>query len=456
MLDIRFIREHAKEVEKKAAQKGYAVDIAGVLKLDDSRRELQTKADDIRQKRNSLAEAVKKGKPTAEQINEGKRLKTELAEVEDHLRIIDEEFMVALKKVPNMPLPHVPVGDSEDDNVVEKTVGDPRTFDFEPRNHAQIEEQRGWLDKERAAKIAGSRFAYLKGDLVRLQFALTQWVMDVLTSEKTLQKIIDDAGLKVSAKPFVPVIPPAVVKTEPYEATARLNREEVTYKIEQDDLWLNASAEHSLAPMYWDEIIPESELPIRYLGYSTSFRREAGTYGKDMEGTFRLHQFDKLEMESFTTPEDGLEEHKLMVAIQEHLMQQLRIPYQLLQKCTFDIGGPNAAGVDINAWLPGQNRYRETHTADYMTDYQARRLQTRFRRSELREWTSAEQVDHGIPQNPTKAGSKQRVELVHTNDATAFAMSRAPIAIIENYQNEDGTVTVPEVLRPYLGGRDVL
>ncbi len=432
MLDIRFIREHAADVEKKAKQKGYDVDIAALLKLDNSRRELQTKADELRQKRNAVAEDVKKGKPTPEHIKEGIQLKTQLAEVEDHVRVADEEYLVALKKVPNMPLDYVPVGDSEEANVVTKTVGEPRTFDFEPRNHAEIEERRGWLDKQRAAKIAGSRFAYVKGDLVRLQFALTQWVMDILTSEKTLQKIIDDAGLHVSAKPFVPVIPPAVIKTEPYEATARLNREEVTYKIEQDDLWLNASAEHSLAPMYWNEIVPESDLPIRYLGYSTSFRREAGTYGKDMEGTFRLHQFDKLEMESFSTPETGREEHKLMVAIQEHLMQQLRVPYQVIQKCTFDIGGPNAAGVDINAWLPGQNKYRETHTADYMTDYQTRRLQSRVRR----------------------AGGK--VELMHTNDATAFAMSRAPIAIIENYQNQDGTVTVPEVLRPYLGGRDEL
>lgn len=432
MLDIQYIRENPQLVQEKATQKGYSVDISSLLKLDDDRRELMAKADELRQRRNELAHVTKGGRPTSEQIEQGKDLKTKLAELEDRLRVTEEEFFVALKKVPNMPLGYVPVGNSEEDNVVEKTVGKPTKFNFAPKNHAQIEEMRGWLDKERAAKIAGSRFAYLKGDLVRLQFALLQWGMDTLTDEKTLQKIIDDARLQVSAKPFTPVIPPAMVRTEPYAATARLNREEVTYKIEQDDLWLNASAEHSLAPMYWNEILPESELPIRYIGYSTSFRREAGTYGKDMEGTFRLHQFDKLEMESFTTPETGLEEHKLMVAIQEYFMQQLNIPYQLLQKCTFDIGGPNAAGVDINAWLPGQNKYRETHTADYMTDYQARRLQTRVRRAD---------------------GS---VELVHTNDATAFAMSRAPIAIIENYQNEDGTVTVPDVLRPYLGGRGVL
>ena len=432
MLDIKYIRENPELVEEKARQKGYSVDVSSLLKLDDDRRELQTKTEEIRAQRNALADEVKKGKPTPEQIEQGKELKTKLSELEDRLRVVDDEFMLALKKVPNMPLDYVPVGASEDENVVARTFGEPTKFSFEPKNHAEIEERRGWLDKERAAKIAGSRFAYLKGDLVRLQFALTQWVMDTLTSEETLEKIIDDAGLKVSAKPFVPVIPPAVVKTEPYEATARLNREEVTYKLDQDDLWLNASAEHSLAPMYWKEVVPEAELPIRYLGYSTSFRREAGTYGKDMEGTFRLHQFDKLEMESFTVAEQGLEEHKLMVAIQEYLMQQLNIPYQLLQKCTFDIGGPNAAGMDINAWLPGQNKYRETHTADYMTDYQARRLQSRVRRTD------------------------GTIELMHTNDATAFAMSRAPIAIIENYQNEDGTVTVPEALRPYLGGRELL
>lgn len=432
MLDIKYIRENPETVQEKARQKGYSVDVSSLLKLDDDRRELQTKTEEIRAKRNALADEVKKGKPAPEQIEQGKELKTELAELEDRLRVIDDEFMLALKKVPNMPLDFVPVGASEDENVVERTFGEPTKFSFEPKNHAEIEEHRGWLDKERAAKIAGSRFAYVKGDLVRLQFALTQWVMDTLTSEEALQKIIDDAGLKVSAKPFVPVIPPAVVKTEPYEATARLNREEVTYKIEQDDLWLNASAEHSLAPMYWKEVLPEVELPIRYLGYSTSFRREAGTYGKDMEGTFRLHQFDKLELESFTVGEQGLEEHKLMVAIQEYMMQQLNLPYQLLQKCTFDIGGPNAAGVDINAWLPGQNKYRETHTADYMTDYQARRLQSRVRRAD------------------------GRIEFMHTNDATAFSMSRAPIAIVENYQNENGTVTVPEVLRPYMGGREIL
>jgi seryl-tRNA synthetase len=223
-----------------------------------------------------------------------------------------------------------------------------------------------------------------------------------------------------------------MLRTEPYRASARLNAEEVTYKIEQDDLWLNASAEHTLCTMYWDEILPEDSLPIRYIGYSTSFRREAGTYGKDTEGIIRMHQFDKLEMEVFSTGATGLDEHKLLVAVQEYLVQQLGLPYQYLQKCTADIGKPNARGIDIEVWFPGQAKYRETHTADYMTDYQARDLKIRTR---------------------SKDGA---VELVHTNDATAFALGRIMAAIVENYQQADGSVVVPEVLRPYMGGRETL
>lgn len=431
MLDIRYIRENPETVQEKAKQKGYSVDVSSLLKLDNSRRELQTKTEEIRKQRNTLADDVKKGKPTPEQIAQGKELKTQLAELEDHLKVAEDEFTLALKKVPNMPLDFVPVGKSEDENVVAKTVGEPPKFNFEPKNHWEIAQKRDWIDKERAAKVAGARFAYVKGDLVRLWFALVSFGMDTLTNQEVLKEIIAQNKLSVASKPFTLVLPPAVAKTEVYDATGRLNKEEQTYKLADDDLWLNASAEHVMAPMYLGEILDESQLPIRLAGYTTAFRREAGTYGKDMEGMFRMHQFDKLEMESFTTADDGLEEHKLMVAIQEYLMQQLGIPYRVLQKCTADIGGPNAAGVDIDAWLPGQGKYRETHTADYITDYQARRMQTRVRRAD---------------------GSLQ---LVHTNDATVFAM-RPLIAILENNQHEDGTITVPEVLRPYMGGREIL
>jgi seryl-tRNA synthetase len=262
-----------------------------------------------------------------------------------------------------------------------------------------------------------------------MQLALMQFVMQSLGDEQLIARLVQENGLNVSTKPFTPVLPPAMLRTEPYEASARLNAEEVTYKIEQDDLWLNASAEHTLCTMYWNEILPEDMFPIRYIGYSTSFRREAGTYGKDEEGIFRLHQFDKLEMESLTTPETGLDEHKLHIAIQEYLVQQIGLPYQFVQKCTADIGKPNAAGVDLNAWFPAQGKYRETHTADYMTDYQSRDLKIRVRRQD------------------------GRVELVHTADATAFAMSRILKAIIENNQTADGRIMVPEVLRPFMNGQ---
>lgn len=426
MLDIRFIRDNADLVQQKSEQKGYKVDITELSKLDDSRRELQQKADVLRQQRNELADSLKKAKPTEDQIEQGRTLRDQLAILEEHLKKAEDAFMGALKKVPNMPTEDVPVGKSEDENVVAKTWGDKPKFDFEPKSHWEIAEARDWIDKERAAKVAGARFAYIKGDLARLQFAMMQFGIDVLTNEDILKKIIAQNNLKVSSKPFTFVLPPAVAKTEVYEATGRLNKEEQTYKLADDDLWLNASAEHVLAPMYMGEVLDEKDFPIRYVGYTTAFRREAGTYGKDSEGMFRMHQFDKLEMESFNLAEDSLAEHMLMIAIQEYLMQQLKLPYQVIMKCTADIGGPNARGVDINAWLPSQQQYRETHTADYITDYQARRLQTRVRRA------------------------SGEVELVHNNDATAFAQ-RPLIAILENNQTKDGKVMVPEALRPYIG-----
>jgi len=329
-----------------------------------------------------------------------------------------------------MPADDVPVGASEDENVVAKKVGEPRVFDFEPKNHAELADAKGWLDKERAAKVAGSRFAYLKGDMVKLQFAIIQMIMDKLSDQTFIDEVIAENNLNVSNKPFMPVLPPFMLRTELYDAMDRLEPRDDRYKIEDEDLWLQGSAEHVLGSMHADEIFDEKDLPARYIGYATSFRREAGTYGKDMEGMFRMHQFDKLEMESLGVAEKGLDEHLLMVAIQEKIMQLLEIPYQVLQKCTADIGKPNARGVDIEAWLPGQDTYRETHTADYMTDYQARRLKTRVRR---------------------EGGD---VELIHTNDATALPLSRGPIAILENHQQADGSVRIPEALRPYMGGRE--
>jgi seryl-tRNA synthetase len=434
MLDIQYIRENRQAVATKAQQKGYPVDVDTLLQLDGRRREFVTQIEALRAKRNELSATLKKTKPTPEQIAEGKQLKEQVAQLENELTPIEEQYQMLLKAVPNMPLEGVPVGATEDENVVAKKVGEPTRFDFTPKHHWEILEPRDMLDKERATKIAGSRFAYLKGGLVRMQFAIVQFVMQTLGDEQVIAKLVKDNNLNLSTKPFMPILPPAMLRTEPYVASARLNAEEVTYRAGQpeDDMWLNASAEHTLCTMYWNEILPQETLPVRYIGYSTSFRREAGTYGKDTEGIIRLHQFDKLEMEVFSTAQTGQDEHKLAVAIQEYLVQQLGLPYQLLQKCTADIGKPNASGYDVEVWFPGQQKYRETHTADYMTDYQARDLKIRVR------------LQNG------------EIEFVHTNDATAFALGRIMAAIVENNQTADGKIVIPEVLRPFMGGQTEL
>lgn len=427
MLDIRFIRENADRVQEASKQKGYDVDIAKLLKLDENRCQLQQQVEELRANRNETAAKMQDGKPDQTVIDAGKVIKMKLAEEERYLKQVDEEFVALLKQVPNLPSDDVPLGVSEDENVVVKTVGDIPKFDFEPKNHYQIGEAKGWLDKERAAKVAGSRFAYVMGDMVKLEMAIEQFVINSLTDQAVIAEIVASAGLDIDNRPFIPVLPPLMVRTEIYDQMDRLEPQDDRYKIEGEELWLQGSAEHVLGSMHVGEVFDENQLPLRYLGFATSFRKEAGTYGKDMEGIIRMHQFDKLEMESFTTAEKGLSEHLFFVAIQEYLLAKLKLPYHVLMKCTADIGKPNARGVDMEVWLPAQGRYRETHTADYMTDYQARRLQTKVR-----------------------VGSS--TQLIHTNDATAFALGRIMVAIIENYQTADGDVTIPEVLRPYLVG----
>lgn len=427
MLSLQFIRENPDIVRAAIVNKSVKIDFDAFLILDEKKKILQQQVEMLRAKRNELSASMGKGKPEPALLEEAKKLKEELQTLEKEYEEIETEYLTELKKIPNIPTDDTPIGHTEEENVVVLEWWKIPEFSFKPRDHAEIAAIHGWIDKERAANVAGSRFAYLMGDLVMLQFALIQFVMKTLTNENILKKIIADLGLKISSKPFTPILPPYMIRTEPYDAMDRLEPREDRYKIEGEDLWLQGSAEHVLGSMYINEIFAEKDMPIRYIGYATSFRGEAGTYGKDMEGIIRMHQFDKLEMESFSTSETSHEEHLLFSGIQEYLMQELQIPYRKLQKCTFDIGKPNAKGSDIEAWLPWQGKYRETHTADYMTDYQARRLQTRVKR------------ENG------------ELELVHTNDATAFACGRAMIAILENYQNEDGSVRVPAVLVPYLG-----
>lgn len=430
MLDIQFIRDNPELVEEKSKQKGYAVDFRQLLELDGQRRTRLTQIEELRARRNTLNDAANGQRPTDEQIAAGKQLKEELSQLETELKRIEEDYDTLLKQVPNMPLEDVPVGASEDENVVTRQEGDKTQFDFQPKTHWEIAESRDLIDKERATKVAGPRFAYIKGDLVRLQFAIIQFVLATVGDERVIQQLIEANHLNIPAKPFIPVLPPAMIKTDVFAAMDRLEPRDDRYKVgeAEDDLWLQGSAEHTLGSMYKDEILDEAQLPVRYIGYSSSFRREAGTYGKDTEGIIRMHQFDKLEMEVFSTPEAGLDEHRLLCAIQEYLVQQLGLPYQVIQKCTADIGKPNARGIDLEVWMPGQDKYRETHTADYMTDYQTRRLKTRGRKAD---------------------GS---IVLLHTNDATAFALGRIMVAIIENCQTADGHVKVPSVLQPYMGG----
>ena len=433
MLDINFIRANRQKVEDAIHNKAYEIDLDEILKLDDERKDLSQKIDVLRQERNQISAKMKGGKPDKALIERGKELKTELSALESKLAEVEPEYIAKLKTVPNVPEDDVPVGLSEDDNQVAEVCGEPTKFSFEPKNHYEIGQARGWIDKERAAKVSGARFAYIKGDMVKLQMAIVNFVMNSLSDENVIKEIIKKNHLEgLSTKPFTLVLPPLMLRTEMYDAMDRLEPREDRYKIEGEELWLQGSAEHVLGSMHQGEIFAEAELPVRYLGYATSFRQEAGTYGKDMEGIIRMHQFDKLEMESFSTKETSRKEHELFVAIQRWLIEQLDLPYRVIRKCTFDIGKPDARGIDMEVWLPGQNKYRETHTADYMTDYQSRRLNTRVRR---------------------EGGD---VELVHTNDATAFALGRIMIAVIENYQNEDMTIRVPEVLRKYMDGKETI
>ncbi len=429
MLDIQFIRDNPEEVTQKSSQKGYSVDIKQLLGFDQARREMLQKVEELRRKRKQLAKASPNSSVTdSHQTQDARQLKIELTDAEHRLASLEREYETLLKKVPNMPWNDVPVGRSEADNVVAKTVGELPQFNFTPKNHWELAEGRMWIDKKRAAKVSGSRFAYLKGDFVRLQWALMQFALDQLTNREVLADVISKNDLKISDTPFTPVLPPLMLKTEVYEAMDRLEPRDDRYKIEGEELWLQGSAEHVLGSMHVGEMLQENQLPLRYIGFATSFRKEAGTYGKDTEGIIRMHQFDKLEMESLSTGSTSFREHLFMIALQEHLMQALDLPYRVINKCTADIGKPNTRGWDIEAWLPGQDKYRETHTADYMTDYQARRLKIRFKKP-----------------NGTN-------ELVHTNDATVFSQ-RPLIAIIENFQQSDGSVMVPKVLVPYMGGR---
>ncbi|MEK7506485.1 MAG: serine--tRNA ligase, partial [Patescibacteria group bacterium] len=377
MLDIKFIRQNPELVKKAAKDKQTQIDLDQLLALDERKRHVMTELEAKRAEQNKRSGE----KPSPEEIEALKKFKDEIKILGEELGRAEEELNKLLWAVPNIPSADTPVGSDASANKVIRQWGKLPSFNFKPKEHWQLGKELDIIDTEKAAEVSGTRFSYLKGDLVFLEFALVQYALAALTDEDILKKIIKKAGLKIPAKPFVPVMPPVMIRPNVFQKMARLEPKEERYYVASDDIYLVGSAEHTLGPLHLGETIPENQLPIRYVGFSTAFRREAGSYGKDVKGILRVHQFDKVEMESFTVSENSVDEQNFFVAIQEYLMQSLELPYQVVMICTGDMGGPDARQIDIETWLPGQNQYRETHTADLMTDYQARRLNTRVKRS---------------------------------------------------------------------------
>ncbi|HVU80325.1 MAG TPA: serine--tRNA ligase [Candidatus Paceibacterota bacterium] len=429
MLDITFIRENLDIVKAALKNKNREdVDLGRILELAEARKKAAGDISDINRKRNEAQ--------AARDAEAGKQLKDDLKAAEEAYQALEKELVSLLIQVPNIPSADTPVGPGEESNKVLSEWGQKPAFSFAPKAHWDIGRELGLIDNEKAAEVSGARFTYLKGDLAMLQFALIDLAFKTLSSRDEIARIAREAGIEADSKPFIPVVPPVMMKPQVMNRMARLEPMDERYVFKEDDIVLVGSAEHTLGPLHMDETIAEDRLPIRYVGYSTSFRREAGAAGKDTRGILRLHQFDKVEMETFCLPEHSYAEQDLLVAIQSDLMKRLNIAHRLIICSTGDQGDADHRHIDLECWMPGQSaqdaseglgRYRETHSADLMQGYQARRLNTKVKRA---------------------SGES---EPVHMNDATVFAVGRTLIAILENYQNEDGSVTIPEVLRAYMG-----
>jgi seryl-tRNA synthetase len=412
MIDIKRILDEPDLVATNNQKRGVELDPLVVKSLHEKRIEIIESVESLRKRANEIASGIPSAsdeeKPKL--IAEGKEVKTQVKEQENSLKEVERELQVELRRYPNILREDVPEGD-ESHNEVMRTHLEPTAFDFEPKDHLDLGEALDVIDMERAAKVAGARFVYLKGDAVLLEFALIQYA---------LQETIKEG--------FVPVIPPHMIASESMAAMGYLEHggEEEIYHLKNDDMVLIGTSEQALGPMLKDEILDESKLPLRYVGFSPCYRREAGSYGKDTRGILRVHQFDKIEMFSFTDAQNSDEEHELLLSVQERLMQGLELPHQVVKLSAGDTGTPSARTYDIETWMPAQNTYRETHSTSNTTDYQTRRLNTRIK----------------------KEGKN---ELAHALNGTAFAIGRTLIAIMENYQKEDGSIVVPEVLRPWVG-----
>jgi seryl-tRNA synthetase len=416
VLDVKAIRDDPASFRAGLSRRdlGDAVDL--LLAADERRRELTQRVDDRRAEQNRASKQIGKAAGDEKQalIDEVAKVSAELKQIEPQLAEAEATLTELLAKTPNVPHESAPDGWTDEDAVeVRRNHDEPPAFDFEPKDHAELGAVLGVLDTERGARTSGSRFVYLLGDLVFVQFALMQHAMDVVT----------DAG-------FTPVIPPVLVREEAMYGTGFLPTDEVNiYKTDEDDLYLVGTSEVPLAAFHMGEIVDETELPLLYAGYSTCFRREAGSYGKDLGGMFRVHQFDKVEMFAFTTPETSWDTHERMVGIEETIIGNLGLSYRVVNIAAGDLGGSAAKKYDLEVWLPAQQRYRELTSCSNCTDYQARRLQTRVRRAD------------------------GKLEVLHTLNGTATAIGRTLIALLENHQRADGSVELPEALHRYLPER---
>ena len=415
MLDIRYIREHADRVQESAKNKGYNdVSIARLLDTDEQRRQLQQQVDELRTQRNEIASQMKGGKPAPELIEQGRALKEELAKLESNLRDVEADFQAQMDAVPNVTLEDVPLG-GESDSVEVKEWGDKCQS---AEDHLDFATGRDWLDFERGAKVAGTKFYYIKGDLMLLENAIYQYALNLLIS-----------------KGFTPMTVPHMVSGRVARGSGfapKSHKESNEYFIDGEDTMLIGTAEAPLTGFHADEIIDEKDLPLLYAGYSPCYRKEAGAAGKFSRGLFRVHQFNKLEMYIFCTPEQSVQMHEKILSIEEEIWQNLGVPYHVVNIAAGDLGAPAAKKYDIEYWSPVDSQYRELTSCSNCTDFQARNLNIRVRRSD---------------------GSLQ---VLHTLNGTAVSLARSLVAIIENYQTDDGKLRVPEVLRPYLGNREEL
>jgi seryl-tRNA synthetase len=418
MIDLKYFREHSTDIQTAAKNKGVTIDVERILDLDRRVRSLTGEIESIKAQKNAASGAIAKASPEDRKtmIAEMQIIDRKSEALQEELSPLEEELRNLVSRIPNPALPDVRIGVSDEENVVLRTCGDIPKFDFEPKDHQTIGEALGIIDMKRGAKVSGARFFYFVGDGARLERALINYGLDV--------------ALKHG---FIPVSVPNLVSAHAMGAMGYLEHggTDEIYFLPKDSLYLIGTAEQAIGPMYMDEILDEDTLPIRHVAASPCYRRESGSAGKDTKGIIRVHQFTKVELFSFCKPQESEKEHERMLAIEEELLAALGLPYHVLDIVTGDLGLPAAKKWDTEVWFPAQNRYREVTSTSNCTDFQARRLSTRFRNAE------------------------GAVEHVHTVNGTAFS-GRPIAAILENFQNADGSVTIPEVLRPYMGGQTAI